>query len=208
MANSTNDESGLDPVPEADRPKPPGQLYLEVLAPHPADAFVQEVTLFKGNTAKELTEAGVVFVEKLSAIGAPIHEIAGFLKVSETWLERQMREIPDVKAAVEKGRATRKLQLRAAGIMLEQTNPSVNIHARKAVLGEVPVEKKEVEHTVHVIGRRPTAELSASDWAKMYGPGVEDAQILEETPPDVLALADDGNDENSVESAPPEDRNA
>ena len=163
-----------------------GGLLLQEMLPSPP--YVEEYEIVKGRRAKRLTPEGYRALEVLGSINASQAEVAEAFGVSETWLSETLREeiatgeLSPAGRAWAAGKATYKLELRAASKVLDHTNPTVNIHARKVNLGEVPVEKKEVSHTLHVVGMVPKDEANVDSWRKRFGPAdaIEEAEIIEE----------------------------
>jgi hypothetical protein len=101
-----------------------------------------------GRPRLDLTDDQVKQVTKLVALGINLELVAAYLEMSYATLHRRAQEIPEIQAAVEKGKALGAIRATSKlAELIEQGVPSAIFFYLKTQHGWREVDKMKVEHS-------------------------------------------------------------
>ncbi len=124
-----------------------------------------------GNSAYQMTAAGIEQLRQLATVGTPIKAIAEFFDVSDDWLRAAIVGDPDVRTAYQSAKGDGELELRTAAHEAAKAGDS---RVLTFMMERRLKMNKEVEHThnhnVKVIGAVPDYKLSHDQWMERFAP--------------------------------------
>lgn len=120
--------------------------------------------------AVDFTDYGKRVLVLLRYNGLSQEKAAAFFGMSREWLQKKIKNYPELRTLWDQGDAMAELELKAAGMEMAKTNPAQNQWERKTRFGEGEVKDKTINHKHYVVGMLPENELTLDGWLEKFGP--------------------------------------